>query len=228
MDGVSKVKIILVVAEPGLLKAYIECFKAYDIEIEAVESLVGLEKKLSEDTFNGIIVDLKTKLMAPRDDKELAYEMLEHYPVLQCRILPDSGKLQSMPFGKAKKEVTLDSFMTELCPAFDARKIRSSQRKPIVFNVLLSKNGNFTATEVERTFTVNVSKGGCYIATCQKLSLGDSVAFIIKELSNRAPIVGEIRWQIPWGETMAIPGIGIKFEDIEKGQIKELTEKFRL
>ncbi|MFZ1986066.1 MAG: hypothetical protein WAU91_16735, partial [Desulfatitalea sp.] len=64
MGGTKKVKIILVVAEPDLLKKYIAQFKAYDIEIEAVESLVGLEKKLSEDTFNGIIVDLKTKLMA--------------------------------------------------------------------------------------------------------------------------------------------------------------------
>ena len=30
------------------------------------------------------------------------------------------------------------------------------------------------------------------------------------------------------GEKMVIPGIGIRFEDIEKQQLQELTEKYNL
>jgi hypothetical protein len=228
LQGPEKTKIVLMVAEKELRQQYLDQFKAYDLDMTVVDSVVEMERQLSQDAYNGIVIDLKTKLMAPRGHKELAYEMLEHYPVLQCRILPDSGKLQIMPFGKAKNIVSLESFLKEICTGFDARKLRASQRKAAHFNVLLSRSGAFTPDDVERAFTVNISKGGCFIATCSKWNLGGNAAFILKELTQRTPIVGEIRWQIAWGQKMQIPGIGLRFEDIAAEQIEELKDKFRI
>lgn len=228
MNLEQKARIVLVVSDPPLSAAYLKHLDSYQAEVKTVGSIKELERELSREGYNGIIIDLKTKLAAPRDQKELAYELLEHYPVLQSRIIPDSGKFQAMPFGKAKGEVSLDQFMTQVCPEFGARMVRSSPRKSLHFNVLLSRNGNFSGADVERACTLNVSKGGCFIVSTLNWLIGNSVAFIFKELTHTTPMVGEIRWHTPWGKAMAMPGIGIKFEDMEAGQARELVDKFRL
>ncbi|MDA8139088.1 MAG: PilZ domain-containing protein [Desulfobacteraceae bacterium] len=228
MNMESKARIVLVVSDQALLSKYLTHLSAHPVEIKTVGSIKALEMVLSKEPFNGIIIDLKTKLNASRDQKELAYELLEHYPVLQSRIIPETGKLQALPFGKAQGDVTLEAFLTSLCPCFDARTVRTNPRKPIFFNVLLSKDGAFTAEQVERTFTLNVSRGGCFIASTQAWITGTNAAFILKELSIRTPIVADIRWCVPWGKKMAVPGIGVKFEDIDTRQAQELIEKFGL
>lgn len=224
----NKARIVLVVSDNALSQTYTRQLSGYPVDIKVVASIRDLERALSGEAYNGIIIDLKTKLTAPRDQKELAYELLEHYPVLQSRIITDTGQIQAIPFGKARGDASLDTFLTALCQEFDARKVRSNLRKPVYFNVLLSKNGNFSDDDVERTFTVNISKGGCFIASTLSWTIGNSVAFIIKELTQTTPIVAEISWHVPWGKSMTIPGIGVRFEDIEAGQVQELIERHGL
>lgn len=224
----AKTKVVLVASESQQISTYQKQLHPFDLDVTTVSSINGLGELLAKDGYNGIILDLKTKLKAPRDQKELAYELLEHYPVMQARIVDESGKIQTMPFGKAANGITLTEFVEELCPNFDARKIRSSQRRDLHFNILLSKNGNFAVEDIERTYTVNISKGGCFISTSLDWTVGHSAAFIIKELGVRTPVVGEVRWHTPWGKKMVIPGIGIKFEDIERQQLQELIGKYKL
>ena len=219
-------KIALVAGKKEDVDTYLKNLQNFEAEIKVCESFKELECCLALESYNGIIVDLRTKLSVPRDQKVLAYDLLEHYPVLQSRIIPDSGRLQTMPFGKAQRDVTMEVFLSEECPNFAARKIRSAIRRTIHFNVVLSKSGNFTANEVEKTVTLNLSRDGCYILSTQQFEDRSSVAFIIKELKHRTPIVGEIRWVIPWGKTMRIPGIGVKFEDIHCDQHAEMVEKY--
>ncbi|RJQ76203.1 MAG: PilZ domain-containing protein [Desulfobacteraceae bacterium] len=228
MNDLKKPKILLIADTDALLKIYMDQLSAYDVDITTLCSVKDLQKTLCEDAYNGIIIDLKTKLAAPREQRETAYEVLEQYPVLQSRIHPGSEKIQAIPFGKAKNEVSLKEFLTELCPHFSARKIRTSPRRIIHFNVLLSKSGDFDAETMERTFTINLSQGGCFIASSKKWSAGEQAAFVFKELSIHTPMVGEIRWHVPWGRSMAVPGIGIKFVDIEMAQLEELSEKYEL
>lgn len=223
-----KTKIVLVATPGNHAKEYLAHIQKYDVDVKLVETFRNLENVLSQEPYNGIIVDLKTKLKAPREHKELAYEVLEHYPVLQARLIPESDKLQTIPFGKASKEISLEAFLTDLCPRFHARKIRTSIRRRVHFNTLLSSSGSFDMQDVVRTITLNVSAGGCFIITSQNMETGSNVAFIFKELATRTPIIGEVRWGVTWGRQMAVPGVGIKFEDIEDKQIQELTEKYGL
>ena len=224
----TKPKVALVATHKADIEVYLKHLVKHDVEIQVVASLKQLENFLSSEPYNGIIVDLKTKLSLPRGQKELAYELLEHYPVLQSRIIPNSNRLQIMPFGKAQNDVSLETFLREECLGFAARKIRSSIRRKIHFNILLSRNGSFSMQDLERTITLNVSRDGCFIVTPSKWPEHASVPFIIKELELKTPIVGEIRWSIPWGQGMQVPGIGIKFEDIQPSQQQELVEKYDL
>lgn len=222
-----KTKIALVANQKNDIELYLKKITRHDVEIVVVPSFQNLEKILMENAFNGIIVDLKTKLALPKEEKELAYQIIDHYPVLQSRIIPDSNKIQGMPFGKTHKDVTLDTFISNECPAFSARKVREGIRRKLHLNVLLSKSGQFTKEDIERTVTLNISKGGCFIVSATPFNKNTSVVFIIKELKIKTPIVGEIRWCIPWGKHYRIPGIGIKFEDIQEEQIQEMIKSRR-
>jgi hypothetical protein len=224
----TKPIIALVVNQAAETEVYLKELRKYDVEINLVSGFKDLEHLLATGYYNGIIVDLKTKLSVDRDQKMLAHDLLEHYPVLQARVLLDPDQIQAMPLGKVQREASLDSFLTVECPSFEARCIRAAVRRSIHFNVLISENGSFGPDDMERTVTLDVSRNGCFIVTPYKWPDHANVAFIFKELTTETPIVGEIRWEVPWGQGMRIPGIGIRFEDIQLSQHQELIEKYSL
>ena len=51
---------------------------------------------------------------------------------------------------------------------------------------------------------------------------------VIKELDDSKPILSEVKWNKEWGKTMQLPGIGVKFENIDGAQLKEICEKGQL
>jgi hypothetical protein len=220
--------IALVANQKEDVEVYLDHLDKAGVTVKVVPSFTQLEQLLSTRPHNGIIVDLKTKLGVPREQKELAYELLDHYPVLQSRIIPGSNKMQTIPFGKTGRDISLETFLAEECPGFNARTMRSSTRRSIHFNILLSREGSFSMDDMERTVSINASKDGMFILTTSKWSRHASVAFIIRDLAVKTPVVGEIRWCTPWGRQMKLPGIGVKFEDIQLRQRNELIDKYNL
>ena len=47
----------------------------------------------------------------------------------------------------------------------------------------------------------------------------NKVWMIIKDFDDDTPIKGEVRWRIEWGKAPQIPGIGLKFNKINKYQL---------
>jgi hypothetical protein len=47
---------------------------------------------------------------------------------------------------------------------------------------------------------------------------------LLNELKDDKPILGEIRWKRKWGESMQIPGIGVRFENMDSEQLEEIRE----
>ena len=220
--------IALVANQKEDIDVYLTLLDKPGVTLKVVPSFKHLEQLLATHPYSGIIVDLKTKLGVPREQKELAYELLDHYPVLQSRIIPGSCKMQTLAFGKAARDISLDAFLTEECPRFNARKLRAGSRRRIHFNILLSRTGSFAMDDLERTVTVNASKDGCFILSTAEWSKHSSIAFIFRDLTIKTPVVGEIRWRVPWGRKMKMPGIGIKYEDIQASQLNELADKYNL
>ena len=81
---------------------------------------------------------------------------------------------------------------------------------------------------IERTVTINCSRGGAFFFSAQDWKDLNTVWFIINELQDKSPIVGKIRWAIAWGKALKIPGIGISFKHINPNQMEELTEKYQV
>jgi hypothetical protein len=217
------VKVILVCQEEGKAKqAYLNAIKSFGVKVDTAPSLMELHKMLIENTYNGVMVDFRTRVKASNEEKDLVHDIFEQFPVAQLNFDEKTGEIRSFHYSRTSKGETLESFIKEECRSFIARPIRSTIRKKIHFNVLISNTGDFTEKEIDRTVTMNVSKGGCFIYSVDNLQNDTKVLMVFKELEGRKPILGEVRWKAWWGEAMQIPGIGVKFENLGDGQLGEI------
>lgn len=222
------IRVVLVSREGVERDAYLNAIKKLGVRVDTVTSFLGLEKLIIKTPCNGIMVDLITKIKATKQEKELAHELLELFPVVQLRREDKTGIIRTLYFGQCKGGGTIEDFINHECRSFKARGIRSSSRKNLNFNVLLSKNLVFSKKNIERTITTNISKGGCFIYSCEKWEKQSTAWFVIKELTDNTPILSEIKRYAPWGKAMQFPGIGLKYRDIKSGQFKELQDRFHI
>ncbi|MBW1782167.1 MAG: PilZ domain-containing protein [Deltaproteobacteria bacterium] len=222
------IRIVLVSMEGEARQAYLDALKPFGVEVDTVSSFRELRRLMTDNFYNGVMLDLKTKIKGQKEDEELAYEILEQFPMAQLKYEEKTGSIGALYYVQSGESRTLDKFINEECRTFKARPIRSSVRKEVNFNVIISKTGDFSDDSCERTVTIDVSMGGCFIYSTGNWKASNSVTFLIKELSDSRPALGEVRWVNPWGKAMQIPGIGVKFEDIGENQLKEICKKGHL
>lgn len=221
-------KIILVCEENEEKNTYLDALESLAVSVQTVPSFKHLESLLLENPYHGVMVDIKTKIRAMQNEKELAYQILKKYPVVQLRIDEETGEIRTLSDGKSKHDATLEEFVEADCRKFEARAIRSSPRVKYHFNVLLSNTEIYSEDASERSITFNVSKGGCFVISSREWKLKQRVSFRINDIDDPAPITGEVRWYKPWGKSMGIPGIGIKINSIKESQLLEIFEKARI
>lgn len=222
------IKLILICKEGEARQAYLAEAKKIGIEVDVVSSYGELFKNMIGNPYQGIMVDMITSMKSPKEDKGTAQDAIEAFPIVQLRWDGESKTINTISLGKGFASGSLADFVAKECANFTARAIRLNPRKPINFNVIMSKEEAMNKTAIERTVTVNVSKGGCFFYTVQDWSDTKEVHFIIKELHDRTPISGEIRWAVQWGKTMMLPGIGISFLSISPKQLEELASKYSI
>ncbi len=186
------IRLALVSPEGELRDIYARAIKALDVRYDVVTTFKELYYAMEKVPYNGILIDLASKMKAPRDDLGLVENVLGHFPVLYLKW----------------EEHT--------------RQISTEKRIGIHFCILLSRDSAFREGNVERTITINVSAGGCFIFTNQEWDIRSRVWIVVKGISDETPIIGDVRWFFRWGGCKQNPGIGIKFLQIKEAQIHEL------
>jgi hypothetical protein len=214
--------LILVSPEGEMRNAYAKAIDPIGVRYDTVATLQELYYAMEKVPYNGILIDLATKLKTPHEELNLVENILEKFPVIQLKWEDKTKVFRTYYPGQHKSGESLEDFVNKQCRFFDARKISIEKRVEANFSVLLSKDKDFREGHVERTITINVSDGGCYIFTAQKWDIRSKAWFIIKGLSDETPICGEVRWHFAWGCRDQTPGIGVKFQEIKESQIKEL------
>ena len=216
------IKIALACNEGKARQAYVDAIRLTGVDVDIVASLNELHELLSNGSFNGVMVDLNTKVNASKEEKAIMHNLLEQFPLAQLKFEKETGCVRSFHFGQASGSETLVAFINEECRSFSPRPLRLTQRAEVNFNVLLIPVDHAIALETDRTVTINVSKGGCFLYFVGGLTIGNRIKMIYQELEDQTPIHGEVRRQILWGKTMQIPGIGIRFKDIRENQLEEI------
>ena len=222
------IRVLLVCREGTSLQNYLDACKGQDAQIDLASSFEDLYKAIVKIPYNGILIDMPTKITTLSNDKERVDSILKRYPVARLTFNDKSGQLCVFYSNQVAGSGTLEDFITKQCRSFTARTIRSNRRRDIVFNVILSKTKNISDQDSERTVTMNISRGGCFIFSIGDWEVNNDAWFIIKELTDQAPIRGLVKWKIDWGNEMSVPGIGIQFTDISDSQVKEICAISRL
>lgn len=222
------IRVLLICREGIARQKYLDACKGQDARIDVASSFEGLNKAIVRIPYNGILIDMPTKLITLSKDKERVGTILELYPTARLTFNDKSGQLCVFYSNQTAGNRTLDDFLAQQCRPFTARTIRSDPRRAVVFNVILSKSKNVSYEDDEKTVIMNISKGGCFIFSNHKWEAGSDAWFIIKELTDQTPICGQIKWKVDWGSKMSVPGIGVKFKEIKDSQLKDLCDKSRI
>ena len=137
--------------------------------------------------------------------------------------------IRGLVFGKSRAgDHPLQYFLKQLCRNHPPRFFRASRRHAMHLNVLLSRNEEFRSDQSERSVTLDVSLGGCFLVTFDDRWKNQQHAWLqLLELSDPTPIEIIIRRVSPWGKNPPIPGLGVEFLQLRPGQAEELRQRFQ-
>ena len=219
------IKLILVSAQAERTQVYLGILqKIPGLEMDTVTSFDDLYMALKGIPYHGVLVDLATHIRTTNVEKELARRIQEVFPVLILKWEGQGERIRTFSYKQGRESVTLQEFIHKQCGSTQARTFRSSARKNVHFNIILSKESGADKKGSSHTTTINASKGGCFIYTSEEWKCFSNVWFVMNDLAVRTPIMGEIRQCYKWGESMRIPGIGVAFKDIKKCQLEEIRK----
>lgn len=221
-------KLLLVARDGEAKQAYLDTIKHFDIDVDTVSSIMELYKTMINTPYNGVMIDAPTKIKASKEEKTLVHEILDKFPVIQLKWEGKTCVIKTLFHNQYKTGGTLNDFINQECLSFNPRTIRASVRKNINFNVILANNDDFSEENIERTVTIDVSKGGCFIYSPEKRQSNSNIWFIINELDDNTPIRSEVMWSLEWGKAMRIPSIGVMFTDIKSCQLENISDKINL
>lgn len=222
------IKVILVCKEGASRQAYLNEANKIGVEVDAVSTFGELFQAMITNPYQGVLIDLVTSMKASKEEKGVAQEILDVFPLIQLKLDNETGDIRTISYSSSSVDGSLSDFLNNDCRIFTPRAIRLSARKSINFNVVMSKDESMNEKTLERSVTVNASHGGCFLFSSQNWVGTANVWFIINELLDKSPIKGEIRFVVSWGKNMAMPGLGISFQQIKPAQLEELTNKYSL
>jgi Tfp pilus assembly protein PilZ len=216
------IKLLLLSPEGEIRQAYHDVINKLGVQYDTVSSFKELYNAMAKVSYHGIMIDLNAKLRAPKDELGPVKKILERFPVAELRWDKDTKIIGLFYQGQSKDGGNLEDFINRICRPSNATIISTENRSSVNFNVLLAKTNDFSAEKVERTITINVSRGGCFIFSTNKWNINDDAWIIIKDINDQTPIRGEVRWAVEWDKGIQVPGIGLLFKEIKEPQVAEI------
>lgn len=219
------IKLLIVVNDLEAGKAYARALAEIGVAYDIVNTFDEMSALATETAYNGLIMDILTLVRCSKDEKIIAYDCINLYPVLRVKWETRQKKIKLSALEQTfspDADSALRAFIESRCRAFPARKLRRHKRKQINLNVLLSPDGTFSADTTSRTFTVSLSLGGIFLHTMQRFEQGQILWLRFVDLADSAPIAAKVCWSIEWGSARSIPGLGMSFEKISPDQEKEI------
>ncbi len=215
-------RVVLLSPIGEIRKAYCKELSRIGIQPDIVATFKELYDSMTQVSYNGVLLDIKTKVQAREEENTAIMSILERFPVAELRWDSNTKETGIYYQGQKKEGGSLDDFVSRVCRLYDAKKISVEKRYDISLSVILARNNDFQEENVEKTISLDISEKGCSLFSMDKWEIGDSAWFIFKDLADQAPIMGKVRWSVEWGTGLQHPGIGIKFDKVKQVQINEI------
>jgi Tfp pilus assembly protein PilZ len=217
------IKLLLLSSNPEAVSACQKAFEALGVYCSWASSVANMHQQLVSTPFNGLLLDVLTTARLSPKDRVLVQEVSEYYPTLLMRWNTAAQKVRGLVFGEIlDKDDPLGDFVTRFCRPERSLVYRENKRYDIHFNVLLSSDKGFSKELVEKTVTLDLSRGGCFIISSRNWQNIDYAWIRLLELTDPSPIQVQLCRYVPWGEQARISGIGVKFMDLPPDQQQEI------
>ena len=221
------IKILIVVKDEEAGVAYSNAVSEIGVACDVARSFAEMSQLATDNCYNGFLVDILTLVRCSKEEKVIAYECINLFPVLRVKWEARQKKIKLSPLEQSFSPDTgsaLRFFIENRCRNFPARSLRRSPRRQINLNLHYSTDPGFPAGSTHKSFTINLGSHGLFLHTMHDFLQGDTVWIRFLELADQTPIRAIVRWSQPWGVTRCIPGAGVMFESLTKKQEQEIAK----
>jgi len=221
----THIKILIVVKDTEAGEAYAEALNQIGVDYDIASSFSEMSCLAIKNPYNGLLVDILTLVRSSKEEKVVAYEFINLYPVLRVKWETKKNKISLSPLEQSFSPDTasaLKFFIENRCRPFTARRLRSHNRKSYNFNVQLSPDGRFSEHTTIKTFCLNISKAGVFLHTPEAFEPGTTVWLRFVDYADLEPVAASVRWSLEWGVSRSVPGIGVCFEGLSEDQEQKL------
>ena len=220
------IKILIIANGEEAMQAYTRALSyitsAYDVAV----SFKDAQSMATETPYNGILLDLLTLVRSSKEEKLIAYNLINLYPSIRIKYDMKSKEIKLAPIDQSlpiDSQASLRLFIESRCDSFPARSLSRHKRTNTYLDVLLCSNDSFSQEESIKTFTVDISVNGAFLHTTQSFQRGDRVWLRFKDLVDSTPIEAKVCWNNEWGVgSRSVSGIGIEFEILSDSQKDEI------
>jgi Tfp pilus assembly protein PilZ len=223
----ADIRIMIVVNDVEAANAYAEALKQASVSHDVARSFREMAEMAMRTPYNGLIVDVLTLVRSSKDDKIIAYDCINIFPVLRVKWESKQKKINLSLVEHSNDqnvESVLRYFVENRCSSFPARTLRRYKRMEMHLNGLFSTEESFGERTTQQSFTVSVSRGGVFLHTMQTFQQGTTLWLRFVEFAHQEPIPATVRWSLKWGESRSIPGVGLSFGTLSPEQEQEIEK----
>jgi hypothetical protein len=211
---------VAIVSRVGpVLDAYTRFFGALGVNLIHAVSLSELIERFPNAIISGFVFEIHMMVKATDQEKELLQIMVGIFPSIKTNWNPEAGFRALYKGADQSGEESLRAFVRD-CRNFKPRALRKKQRHEKKFSVLFWPVDASPET-AQRAFTLDVSTGGLFVGTCGPPREGNLFGVVLMEVDAH-PFKVMVKWTLPWGTAMRIPGFGGKFVDLESERAESL------
>lgn len=221
----KEIRILVVVKDTEAGDAYVSALTAAGVVCDVARSFQQMSALAVENAYNGLLIDILTLVRCSKEEKAIAYECINLFPVLRVKWEARHKKIKLSPLEQSYSpdcEAALRFFLETRCKSFPARSLRSHSRKTINLNLLYCTGASFSMERARKSFTINMSLGGVFLHVMEPLEAGDTVWLSFQEFADQTPLEAVVRWSQEWGVTRCIPGAGLQFERMTEAQTQQI------
>lgn len=227
----KETRILVVVKDTEAGEAYVNALTSAGVVCDVAQSFQQMSSLAVENAYNGFLIDILTLVRCSKEEKAIAYECINLFPVLRVKWEARHKKMKLSPLEQSFSpdcETALKFFLETRCKSFPARSLRRHARKQINLNLLYTAGASFSPDQARKSFTINLSLGGVFLHLMEPLKAGDTVWLRFLEFADQTPIQATVRWSQEWGTSRCIPGVGLQFDRMTDAQTKQLRRILNL
>lgn len=219
----SSALVLLVSRSASRTQVYREALDQQGVSCLAISAIKEVLTLTAGTQFNGILLDMPVLVKASPDDKAAIEDVLKALPSAYLNIAPATDSIKLMTVNGLQGMATSLEGFAALCKGFTARLVLPKNRFSLHLHALL-RSADAVIPE-ERTVTLNVSYGGCFLfSATPDYEVNQQVTITFIGLNDDTPVSATICWLQRWGdEGHQAPGVGVRFDRITDGQLAKIN-----